>query len=104
MTLKSPIRVEIAAIGMNARTTTTRHGLADMFENTGCFTDRSISDGYSCHKVYFRIDGWVVNPGFESSMFRKVLMPPSERLMFLLPPRWISFPIQLNSNTSISVS
>ncbi|GFS48475.1 hypothetical protein TNCV_2297871 [Trichonephila clavipes] len=40
-----------------------RHGLADMFENNGCFTDRSNSDGYSCHQVHFRIDGRVVNPG-----------------------------------------
>ncbi|GFX60668.1 hypothetical protein TNCV_4917181 [Trichonephila clavipes] len=48
-------------IGMHARTTPMRHGLADMLENTGCFTDRSNSDGYSCHQVHFRIDGHVVH-------------------------------------------
>ncbi|GFX03530.1 histone-lysine N-methyltransferase SETMAR-like [Trichonephila clavipes] len=35
---------EIAAIGMYARTTPTRHGLVDMFENTGRFTDRAAMD------------------------------------------------------------
>ncbi|GFV53828.1 hypothetical protein TNCV_4208791 [Trichonephila clavipes] len=54
-------------------------------------------------QVHFRINEHVVNCGSERSMFRQVLMYPSERLMFRLPPRWISFSIQLNSNTSISV-
>ncbi|GFU83703.1 hypothetical protein TNCV_522971 [Trichonephila clavipes] len=31
-------------------------------------------------------------------------MHPSECLMIRLPPRWISFPVQSNSNSSISVS
>ncbi|GFV55777.1 hypothetical protein TNCV_167621 [Trichonephila clavipes] len=87
---------------MHARTTPTRHELVDMFENTGCFTNHSSNDGCSCHQAHFRIDGRVVNHVSEGSMFRQVLMHPSERLMFRLPPRWISFPIQPNSNTSIS--
>ncbi|GFU72786.1 hypothetical protein TNCV_1515481 [Trichonephila clavipes] len=36
-------------------------------------------------------------------MFRQVLMHPSERLMIRLPPRWIPFPMQPNSNTFIAV-
>ncbi|GFU99894.1 uncharacterized protein TNCV_1257431 [Trichonephila clavipes] len=39
----------------------------------------------------------------DRSMFRQVLMHPSKRLMIPLPPRWIFFPIELNSNTPISV-
>lgn len=38
---------ETAATGKYARTTPTRHGLTDMFENTGCFTDRNSSGEYS---------------------------------------------------------
>ncbi|GFU41447.1 hypothetical protein TNCV_4585961 [Trichonephila clavipes] len=88
---------------MYARTTSTRHGVEDMFENTGSFTDRSSSVGYSCHQVHFRIDRRVVNRGSERSMFRQVLMHSSERLMSRLSPRWISFLIQPSSKTSISV-
>ncbi|GFV98472.1 hypothetical protein TNCV_624311 [Trichonephila clavipes] len=87
-------------IGMDALTAPTRHGLADMFENTGCFTDHRSSDEYLCHKVHFRIQGCVVNRSSERSMFLHVLMHPSKRLKIRFPPRWISFPIQLNSNTS----
>ncbi|GFV58832.1 hypothetical protein TNCV_1673611 [Trichonephila clavipes] len=67
------------------------------------FTDRSSSVGYSCHQVHFRIDRHAVNRGSERPMFRQVLTHPSECLMIRLPPHWISFPIQPNSNTSISV-
>ncbi|GFV83095.1 hypothetical protein TNCV_2802211 [Trichonephila clavipes] len=74
-----------------------------MFEDTGCLTDCSSSDGYSCHQVHFRIDGRVSNRRSESSMFRQVLMHPIERLKIRLPPCRISFHIQPNSNTSISV-
>ncbi|GFY05205.1 hypothetical protein TNCV_2206511 [Trichonephila clavipes] len=66
---------EVTTIGMYARTTPTRHGLADMFENTGHFTDRSSSDGHSCHQVHFIIDRRVINRGSERSMFRQVLFP-----------------------------
>ncbi|GFU95644.1 hypothetical protein TNCV_3333091 [Trichonephila clavipes] len=88
---------------MYVRTTPTRHGLADLFENTECLTDRSSSDGYSCHQIPFRIDRLVVNRVSERSMFRQVLMHQSECLMIWLLPHWISFSIQPNSNTSISV-
>ncbi|GFW62700.1 hypothetical protein TNCV_2624631 [Trichonephila clavipes] len=71
---------------MYANTTPTRQGLADIFENTGRFTDRSNSDGYSCHQVQFRFDGRVVNRCSERFMFRQALMHPSERLMIQLPP------------------
>ena len=46
---------EIAGIGIHACTTLIRHGLADMFKNTGRFTDHSNCNGYSCHQVCFRI-------------------------------------------------
>ncbi|GFU90700.1 hypothetical protein TNCV_3089861 [Trichonephila clavipes] len=94
---------EIAGIGIYAHTTPTRHGLADMLKNTRCFTNCCSSDGYSCHQVHFKIDGCAVNRGSERSMFHQVLMHASERLMIRLPPRWISFSIQPNSNMSISV-
>ncbi|GFX23462.1 hypothetical protein TNCV_3769381 [Trichonephila clavipes] len=61
---------------MYASTTLTRHGLTDTFENSGNFTNRNNSDGYSCHQVHFKIDGHVVNFGSERSMFREVLMHP----------------------------
>ncbi|GFT80728.1 hypothetical protein TNCV_1539711 [Trichonephila clavipes] len=72
---------EIAAICMYVRATPKRHGLVEMFENTGCFTDRSSSDGYSYHYIQFRFGGQVVNRGFQTSMFRQILMHPRERLM-----------------------
>ncbi|GFW24346.1 hypothetical protein TNCV_605931 [Trichonephila clavipes] len=75
----------------------------DIFQNTGHFTYRSRNVGYKCRQVHFRIDERVFNRCCERSMFRPVLMHPSERLVIRLPPRWISFPIQLKSNTSISV-
>ncbi|GFW97917.1 hypothetical protein TNCV_1426801 [Trichonephila clavipes] len=84
---------EIAAIGMYARRVPTRHGLVDIFGNTGCFADRSNSVGYSCHQVNFRIDGRV-----KSSYSPQVLMHPSKCLMIWFLPRWISFPIQSNRN------
>ncbi|GFX67181.1 hypothetical protein TNCV_2185281 [Trichonephila clavipes] len=71
-----------------------------MFENTKFFTDRSKSDGYSCHEVHFKFEGRVVNHGSENF---QILMNPSERLIIRLLPRWIFFPVQSNSNTSISV-
>ncbi|GFT59979.1 hypothetical protein TNCV_4179961 [Trichonephila clavipes] len=84
MTLKHlPRSFEIAAIGMYACTTPTRHGLADMFENTGCFTDRSSNDGYSCNQVHFRIDGRVGNCRTERSIFRQ-LLKLSKKLMMIL--------------------
>ncbi|GFW43731.1 hypothetical protein TNCV_4770801 [Trichonephila clavipes] len=46
---------EIAAIGLYARMALTRHGLADLFQNTGRFTNRSSSDGYSRHQVHFSV-------------------------------------------------
>ncbi|GFW65623.1 hypothetical protein TNCV_3550461 [Trichonephila clavipes] len=73
---------------MHARTMPMRHGLVDMFENTGRFLDRSNNDGYSVHQVHFRIDGRVVNHGSKRSLFRQVLMHPSKRLMIQLSPRW----------------
>ncbi|GFU01027.1 hypothetical protein TNCV_1816471 [Trichonephila clavipes] len=76
---------EIAAIGMYTRMIPTRYGLADIFENTGCFTDRCGSDGYSCHQFHFRIDEYVVNRGSERFTFHQVLMHLSERLMIRLP-------------------
>ncbi|GFX60702.1 hypothetical protein TNCV_4976781 [Trichonephila clavipes] len=88
---------------MYARTTPTRHGLTGTFENIRCFIDRSCSHGYSCHKVHFRIEGRVVNCVSERSLFRQVLMHPSERLMVLLPPRRIYFPLKPKSNMFISV-
>ncbi|GFW11283.1 hypothetical protein TNCV_3808031 [Trichonephila clavipes] len=48
-------------------------------------------------------EGRVTSRGSERSMHCHVMMHPSERLMIRLPPRWISFPMHLNSNTSISV-
>ncbi|GFY27088.1 putative transposable element [Trichonephila clavipes] len=77
---------------MYARTTPMRHGLASMLQNAGYFTDCSSSDRCSCHQVHFRIAGSVVKQSSDRSMFRQVLMHPSERLMFLLPPRWIFSP------------
>ncbi|GFX44309.1 DUF4817 domain-containing protein [Trichonephila clavipes] len=65
--------------------------------------DTNISDGYSCHLVHFRINDRVVNRASERSMFLQVQMHPSERLMIQVPPHCISFPMQTNSNTSISV-
>ncbi|GFU81618.1 hypothetical protein TNCV_4927491 [Trichonephila clavipes] len=65
--------------------------------------DRSNSDGYLYHQVHFRIYGCFVNHDSEKSVFRQVLMPPREHLMIRLPRRWVSFRIQLNRNTSISV-
>ncbi|GFY10949.1 hypothetical protein TNCV_1124701 [Trichonephila clavipes] len=41
--------------------------------------------------------------GSERCMFRQVLEHPSERLMIRLAPRWVSLPIQPNSNTSIFI-
>ncbi|GFS79443.1 hypothetical protein TNCV_2369801 [Trichonephila clavipes] len=72
---------EIAGFGMYALATPTRHGLADMFENTGLFSYCSSSVGYSYHQIHFRSDGRVVNHGSEKSMFRQVLIHPRERLM-----------------------
>lgn len=46
---------EIAAIGEYASTTQTWHGLADMFKNTGSFTDRSSRVGYLCLYVHYRV-------------------------------------------------
>ncbi|GFX33667.1 hypothetical protein TNCV_1933341 [Trichonephila clavipes] len=77
---------QIAAIDMFARMTPTRHGFADMFENNGCFTDRSSRDRYSCHHIHFRNDRRIVNCGSERSIFRLVLMYPGERLMIWLSP------------------
>ncbi|GFW39716.1 hypothetical protein TNCV_3188871 [Trichonephila clavipes] len=94
---------DITVIGMYARTTPTGHGLADMFENTGCLKDHSSSYECSSHQVHFHIDVHVVNHVSERSMFRQILMHPSEHLMVRLPPRWISVHIQPNSNMSISV-
>ncbi|GFY09210.1 hypothetical protein TNCV_2991281 [Trichonephila clavipes] len=74
-----------------------------MFKNTGRFTDHSCSDGYSFHYNHFRFDGRVLNRGSERPMFHQVLIHPSERLMIRLPPYWISFPMQSNSNASIFV-
>ncbi|GFX50548.1 hypothetical protein TNCV_614771 [Trichonephila clavipes] len=80
-----------------------RHGLADMFENTRRFKDCSSSFRYSCQQVHFKVGWRVFNPGSERSIFRQVLMHPSKRLMIRLLSRWISFAIQPNSNTSISI-
>ncbi|GFV61458.1 hypothetical protein TNCV_2938001 [Trichonephila clavipes] len=80
-----------------------QHGLVEMFENTGRFTDLCSSDSYSCHQVHFKIDGRVVNRDSERFMFHQVLMHTSERLKIQLPPHSTSFPIQPNSNTCISV-
>ncbi|GFS79681.1 hypothetical protein TNCV_4241391 [Trichonephila clavipes] len=80
---------------MYARTTPTRHGLADMFKNTRSFTDHSSSDGYSGHQIHFRFDGHVINRDSERSMFRQVLMHPSECLMIRLMPRTATCPFLL---------
>ncbi|GFY20342.1 hypothetical protein TNCV_209741 [Trichonephila clavipes] len=77
--------------------------MADMLENTGRVRDRSNSEEYSCHQIHFRFDGRVVNRSCERSLFRQVLMYQNERLLIRLPPHWISFPMQSNRNTSISV-
>ncbi|GFY19605.1 hypothetical protein TNCV_4647771 [Trichonephila clavipes] len=74
-----------------------------MSENTGHFSDRGSSNGYSCNQVHCRIDGRGVNRDTESSMFLHVLMHPSEHLMIRLPPHWISFPIQPNIYSPLSV-
>ncbi|GFV03280.1 histone-lysine N-methyltransferase SETMAR [Trichonephila clavipes] len=59
---------------MYAITTLKRHGLADMFENTGRFTDRCNNDEYSCHQNHFRIGGRVVNLDSDRFKFHTVLM------------------------------
>ncbi|GFV43061.1 hypothetical protein TNCV_1458901 [Trichonephila clavipes] len=46
--------LEISVIDMYASTKPKRHGLVDMFENSGCFTDRCSSVKYSCLQVHFR--------------------------------------------------
>ncbi|GFV58668.1 hypothetical protein TNCV_1947331 [Trichonephila clavipes] len=84
---------------MYSRMIPMRQGLVDMFENNGRFMDRSSSGEYSCHQVRFRINGCIVNGVSERSKFHQVLMHPRERLMIRLPPRWLSFPKQLNSNS-----
>ncbi|GFS62007.1 hypothetical protein TNCV_2592841 [Trichonephila clavipes] len=89
---------------MYACTTLTRYGLADMFENTGRFMDRSNNNRYSCHQDHFRMGGRVANRLSERSMFYQILMQPSERLVIWLSPRWISFSIQPNSNTYITLT
>lgn len=50
----------IAAIGKYAHSIPSRHVLANIFKNTGCFMDSSTSDGYSYHKFYFRIYGTII--------------------------------------------
>ncbi len=50
----------MTAIGMDARTTPTRHGLANIFEITWRIS-RTSSDEDSCHQVHFRIYGRVVH-------------------------------------------
>ncbi|GFY24438.1 transposable element Tcb1 transposase [Trichonephila clavipes] len=92
---------------MYARPTSTRHGLVVMFENTSHFVDRSSRYGYSCHQIHFRFDGRDVNRGSERSMLHHVAPPSmlhsSERLTIRWSPHWISFPMQSNNITSISI-
>ncbi|GFU31629.1 hypothetical protein TNCV_3282861 [Trichonephila clavipes] len=58
---------EVAAIGMYESTTSTRLRLTDMLQNTGCFTGRSSSNGYSYHRYHFRLGWHVVNRSSEDS-------------------------------------
>ncbi|GFX39438.1 hypothetical protein TNCV_2668001 [Trichonephila clavipes] len=63
---------EIATIGMYARTAPTRHGLPNIFENTGHFTDPSSSDGYPCDQVHFGNDRRVVHETLHSTPEKKI--------------------------------
>ena len=56
---------------MYARTIPMRHGLADLFENTGRFMDRSSAEGYSCHLINFRIDGCVIHNALRGTQEKK---------------------------------
>ncbi|GFU41157.1 hypothetical protein TNCV_3899691 [Trichonephila clavipes] len=62
---------EIVADDMYARTTPTRHGLTDILENIGRFSDHSSNNGYSCHQVNFRIDWHVVLNAFKDTPEKK---------------------------------
>ncbi|GFU47962.1 hypothetical protein TNCV_4967561 [Trichonephila clavipes] len=56
---------------MYARTASTRHGLPNIFETTGHFTDPSSSDGYPCDQVHFGNDRRVVHEALHSTPEKK---------------------------------
>ncbi|GFV01799.1 hypothetical protein TNCV_2550531 [Trichonephila clavipes] len=56
---------------MYARTASRRHGLPNIFENTGHFTDPSSSDGYPRNQVHFGNDRRVVHGALHSTPEKK---------------------------------
>ncbi|GFV27284.1 hypothetical protein TNCV_105971 [Trichonephila clavipes] len=56
---------------MYARTASKRHGLPNIFENTGHFTDPSSSDGYPRNQVHFGNDRRVVHGALHSTPEKK---------------------------------